>query len=334
MKLTITDIAKKTGMSKSTVSRVLTNNPNVNIDTRLKVQKIIDENKYQPNSLARGLSTGRLNIIALIIEDIRNPFYSELTWIIENEFSKNGFMVVLFNTDYNLKKELLYLKTAKHYGFASIILMSAMENDSLASIIKSMNCPVLMLNRYINSFEGDTLITDNFQGGYLATRHLIELGHTKIGMLTGSLDSSTHKERHAGYVNALKAFNIEYNDRYVSSGKLTIQGGYEYGLSILEMGDDRPTAVFTSNDLMAIGVIEAFKKKEMSIPKELSVIGFDDIPIASISSINLTTIRQSYSEIANNVVKLTLDRINNKSEQAKKFIFSPKLIVRGTTRQI
>lgn len=334
MKLTISDIAKKAGVSRSTVSRVLTNNPNVNDETRAKIKSVIEESEYQPSSIARGLSLGRVNIIALIIEDIRNPFYSELTWVIERILSKNGYIVVLCDTEYNPEKEILYLKTAKQYGFAGVVMISAMESSSLISILGSIDCPVVLLNRYLKAFEGDVVVTDNFQGGYLATRHLIELGHNKIGMLTGPLDFSTHSDRHRGYKSALEAFNIDYREEYVVQSDLKMQGGYEYGLSLLEMGKNRPTAVFASNDLMAIGIMEAFKKNGLSVPEGLSIIGFDDIPIASTVGINLTTIRHPYNEIGEKAVELILTKINRKDEQNKKVIFSPKLIIRGSTSQI
>ncbi|WP_094547242.1 LacI family DNA-binding transcriptional regulator [Petroclostridium xylanilyticum] len=333
-KNTINDIAKIAGVSRSTVSRVLTNNPNVNPITREKVKKIIDIYNYQPNSLARGLVLGRIDIIALIIGDIRNPFYSELTWVIENILSQNGYMVVLCDSEYSTEKEELYLKAAKQYGFAGVVMTSAMESDNLNSVLKSMNCPVVLLNRYLKSFEGDVVILDNFQAGYIATRHLIELGHSKIAILTGPVNSTSSVERFNGYKNALENFGIEYREDFVTHGDLKMETGYEYGLSLLKRKENKPTAVVAGNDLMAIGIIEAYKKMKMRIPEDLSIIGFDDIPISSTASINLTTIRQPFYEMGKMVAELLLKRINNEQCEYRKIILNPQLVVRETTRSI
>lgn len=331
MRLTIRDIAKKAGVSRSTVSRVLTDNPNVNTDTRNKVKKIIEENMYQPSYIARGLAQGRINLIALIISDIRNPFYSELTWIIGNILSKNDFIVALFDTENDYENESVYLKTAKQYGFAGVIMVSAMESNNLMSIINSMDCPIILLNRYINSFEGDIVIIDDFQGGYTATRHLIELGHTKIGMLTGDVNYYNQRDRYRGYTSALQAFDIERRNDYIKHGNLDLQSGYDYGLSLLKMGSERPTAVFAANDVAAIGIMETLKKNGLSIPEDISIVGFDDIPLASTYGINLTTVRYPYDQMGQKAAELILEKVKNDKAQYNKIILNPSLIIRGTT---
>ncbi|WHH59042.1 LacI family DNA-binding transcriptional regulator [Petroclostridium sp. X23] len=333
-KNTINDIAKLAGVSRSTVSRVLTNNPNVNPITREKIQKIIDTYNYHPNSLARGLVLGKIDVIALIIGDIRNPFYSEMTWVIENILNQNGYMVVLCDSEYMIEKEELYLEAAKQYGFAGVVLTSALENDRINAAIKSLTCPVILLNRYIKSFEGDVVITDNFQGGYIATKHLIELGHTKIAILTGPINSTSSLERFNGYKSALETFGLEYCEDLVAYGDLKMETGYKYGCTLLEKDKDLPTAVVAGNDLMAIGIMEAYQKAGMSIPEHLSIIGYDDIPISSITSINLTTVRQPFYQMGEIVPELLLKQINNEQYSHRKIILTPELIVRETTKSL
>jgi LacI family transcriptional regulator len=333
-KNTINDIAKLAGVSRSTVSRVLTNNPNVNPTTREKVQKIIDTYNYHPNSLARGLVLGKIDVIALIIGDIRNPFYSEMTWVIENILNQNGYMVVLCDSEYMIEKEELYLKAAKQYGFAGVVLTSALENDRINAAIKSLTCPVILLNRYIKSFQGDVVVTDNFQGGYIATKHLIELGHTKIAILTGPINSTSSSERFNGYKSALETFGLEYREELVDYGDLKMETGYKYGCALLEKDKYLPTAVVAGNDLMAIGIMEAYQKAGKSIPEHLSIVGFDDIPIASITSINLTTVRQPFYQMGEIVPELLLKQINNEQYSHRKIILTPELIIRGTTKSL
>lgn len=333
-KITIADIARKAGVSRSTVSRVITNNPNVSTDTREKIQSIIDSYKYKPNSLARGLAVGKINVIALIIGDIRNPFYSEMVWMIENILTENGYMVVLCDSGYTIEKEISYLQTVKQLGFSGVILASALESSELTSILKTMDCPVLLINRYIKSFECDSVILDNFQGGYTATRHLIELGHTKIGMLAGPVKSTSSLERLEGYKQALQNFQIEYRENFVVNGNLTIEDGYKYGVNLIKSIGDKPTAVFAGNDLMAIGIIQAYNEYGLNIPEELSIVGFDDISYSSINKIGLTTIRQPLQEMAHMVAKRILKKIQDGDSEDRKFIFTPQLIVRKTTKGI
>lgn len=330
-KNTINDIAKIAGVSRSTVSRVLTDNPNVKVSTREKVKAVIEAHNYQPNSLARGLALGKINVVALIIGDIRNPFYSELTWVIEGILNRNGYLVVLCDSEYDIEKEELYLKAVKQYGFSGVVMTSAMESENLISILKSMDCPVVLLNRYIKSFEEDVVVLDNFQGGYIATKHLIDLGHTKIGIITGPLNSTSSMERFNGYKSALQDYGIKYREDFVMHGNLKVESGYEYGVSLLKRKSTKPTAVFAGNDLMAIGIMEAYKNMGMNIPENLSLVGFDDIPLASTPSINLTTIRQPFRELGETVAELVLKRINNERLEYKKVIFSPQLVIRGTT---
>lgn len=334
MAITINDIAQKAGVSRSTVSRVLTNNPNVSPNTRELVKKVIEECKFQPSSLARGLALGTINVIALIVGDVRNPFYAELTWVIENKLSKNGYMVVLCDSDYDVEREVLYLKTAKQYGFAGVVMISAMENNDLKAILKTMNCPIVLLNRYIKSFDADVVIIDNFQGGYIATRHLIELGHTKIGILTGPTNSNASMERLEGYKKALETFNVEFRNEYVVTGDLKMECGLKYGQYLMDMKADAPTAVFAGNDLSAIGIMNAYKSKGKKIPNDLSIVGFDDIPMSETESIALTTVRHPYNEMGEKVSELILEKIRGNSTEYKKIIFNPKLIVRKSTKPI
>jgi LacI family transcriptional regulator len=331
-KVTIADIAKTAGVSRSTVSRVITNNPNVKPDTREKIQSIIDSYKYKPSSLARGLAVGKINVIALIIGDIRNPFYSEMVWMVENILTESGYMVVLCDSGYDIEKEVSYLQTVKQLGFSGVILASAMESNDLTAILKTMDCPILLINRYIKSFECDSVLLDNFQGGYIAARHLIELGHTKIGILAGPVKSTSSLERLEGCKQALQNFQIEYREDFVVNGNLTIEDGYEYGVNLIKSEGDKPTAVFAGNDLMAIGIMEACNEHGLRIPEELSIIGFDDIPYASINKI--TTVKQPLHDMANMVANRILKKIQEDNSENRKFIFTPQLIVRNTTKRL
>lgn len=333
MKVTIKEIAKRSGVSRSTVSRVISNHPNVDEETRQKVKKVMEELNYRPSRLAQGLVKGKINVVGLIIGDIRNPFYSELTRAIEDILNAEGYMVVLCDSDYNPQKEELYLRTAEELGFAGVIMTSAMETKELLQTLQSLSCPVVLLNRYLRAFETDVVSFDNYNGGYIAAEHLIKLGHRRIAILAGPNNSTSSKDRLRGYSDALRDYGLEYKEGEVTYGDLRWATGYEFGLHLLRR-QERPTAVFAGNDLMALGIIQAYLDNGLKVPDDLSVVGFDDIPAAYMGAVKLTTVRQPQYEMGVEAAKLMLERIKGIPHAPKRIIFDAKLVIRESTKPI
>jgi LacI family transcriptional regulator len=331
-KVTIKDIAQKAGVANSTVSRVLTNHPSVDPNTRARVKQIIKELGYRPSGIARGLVTGQINVVSLIIGDIRNPFYAGLTRAIKDILNKEGYMVVVSDTDYDAEKEAAHIQLASQYGFAGVIMVTALETKALISKIKTLDCPVVLLNRYLPSVVTDVVSVDNFQGGYLATEHLIKLGHKNIAHLAGVKNSTVVMDRIKGYAEALKDYGLEFNENNITYGDLKKESGYQYTELLLNQKKEA-TAVFCSNDLMALGLIEAMLKKGVSIPNQLSVVGYDDIDMATMAKVELTTVRQPQYEMGQAAAEILLERIQGKSTSNKRIIFTPELIVRESTAE-
>lgn len=327
----IYDIAKLAGTSKSTVSRVLTNHPNVKEETRKRVLDVMKQYQYQPNSIARGLVNGSIQVIALIVSDIRNPFYSETTWFIERELFKNEYRMFLCCSDNDPKKEREFLEMAKQYNFSGIIMISPINEGYLKQNANTFGCPVILLNRYIDNFPGDILTTDNFQAGYMATRYLIELGHTKIALVSGGRETSTHRDRREGFLKALSAYEIPFQPQYdLTAEQLDLENGYTCGTTLLNLREEAPSAVFCTMDLLAIGVLQAYRQAGKSIPEDLSIVGFDDIPFVRLNGISLTTVRQPYEEIGKKAVAMILRRIRENPEQQQKGVLDCKLIIRDS----
>lgn len=293
----------------------------------------MEELNYRPNRLAQGLVKGRINIVGLIIGDIRNPFYSELTRAIEDILNREGYMVVLCDSDYDPKKEELYLQTAGELGFSGVIMTSAMETKELLQILENLSCPVVLLNRYLRTFEADVVSFDNYNGGYIAAEHLIKLGHRKITILAGPSNSTSSKDRLRGYSDALRDYGLEYKEEEVTYGDLRWTTGYEFGLELLRR-TERPTAVFAGNDLMALGIIQAYLDNGLKVPEDLSVVGFDDIPAACMGAVKLTTIRQPQYEMGVEAAKMMLGRIKGIPQAPKRVIFDAKLVVRESTKAL
>ncbi|WP_025774744.1 LacI family DNA-binding transcriptional regulator [Neomoorella thermoacetica] len=332
MRITIKDIAQRSGVSCSTVSRVLTNHPNVDPKTRERVKQVIDELGYRPSRIARGLVMGQINVVALIIGDIRNPFYAELTRAVKDILNKEGYMVVVSDSDYDPQKEEIYIRAAEEYGFAGIIMITAMETEALIQQLEKLRCPVVLLNRYLPSVETDVISVDNYLGGYLAAEHLIKLGHRNIAHLAGFKNSSATRDRLRGFIDAHVHYGIQLNQERIVYGNLQMEAGYKFAKEYLSQNEDI-TAVFCGNDLMALGLIEALYEEGKEIPRDISVIGYDDIDMASLARVKLTTIRQPQYEMGQTAAEVLIDRMKGKIGAPKRIIFTPKLIIRESTAE-
>lgn len=328
--LTINEIARVAGVSRSTVSRVLTGHPNVKPKTRAKVEEVMQELNYKPSPLAQGLATGTLNMVGLLIGDIRNPFYAEIARGVEDAANEKGYMVVFCNTDYDLKKELFYLRGAGQFGFSGLITMSVMDAEELTPVLSNLNCPIVLLNRYLHAFETDVVVVDNFQGGYAAGKYLAELGHTRIAHVSGPMLSTASQERMSGFKTALHDSGIKLNDRDVFSGDLRMESGQKYAERWLNQ-TSRPTAIFAANDLMALGVMDALERSQVKVPEDVSVMGYDDLPFVSVKPISLTTVRQPHYQMGVAAMSLLIDRIRGVETCFQRVTYRPELIIRDTT---
>lgn len=330
---TIRDVAALAGVSVATVSRVLGDSPRVRDETRQRVLEAIERLHFRPSVVARGLANGRLQALHLIIADIRNPFYAEVARGVEDTVFENGFTLVVSNTDDEAEREQLYLEATTQYGFAGVILMSALETDELVAVVQGLNCPIVLLNRYLRGCDTDAVLVDNYRGGYLATEHLIRLGHRRIGHLSGPLRSSASRERLRGFQQAMEDYGLRVDPSWLEEGNLRLESGVRYALSCLQ-GQRDVTAVFAANDMMAIGLIDTLVRHGWGVPERLSVIGFDDIAFSGLKGISLTTVRQPQYEMGVTAAELLIDRIRVGVRETNRVVFTPTLVERGTTAPI
>jgi LacI family transcriptional regulator len=331
-KYKITDVAKKAGVSPSTISRVLNNRPGVGEELRKKITGVIEELDYKPNTLARSFTIGSINVIAIILGDIRNPFYADLAFHMQKFLNEAGFMVMIFNTEYDIEKEVEYIRTCRQYNFAGLILITA-DSTEVFNTIQSVDMPVILVNRTLKNYTGDAVSMDNFQAGYMATKYLIELGHPNVAFLSGSMTSSAVSQRYQGYLQVLNIYQIPFSDKNVFFGTLKMQDGYDaallYGRNIRNL----PSAVVAVNDLMALGFINGLKEQGIPVPGMVSVVSIDNIMFSALHDINLTTVNHPYLEMSRHTARLILRRIKNPSAKPEKIILAPSLVIRGTTAQ-
>lgn len=329
-KYTISDVANHLGVSRSTVSKAINNAPGVSPEVRKKILTFVEEVGYSPNTLARGLSKGRINIIALIVGDARNPFYSDLSFYIQKALNENGYMVMVFNTEYEEKREVEFINLTERFNFAGLILISAQSSD-LKNVLKELQVPVVLVNRTFDDFNGDAVFLDNFQGGYMAAMHLMELGHKRIGFVAGHITSSSVKQRLNGYLQVLKNYYLPHSENDIRMGDLKMETGYNIAQDIIKDLKNQPSAFVLANDITALGFMQCCKENDVKIPEMVSIVSFDDIVYASLKDIELTTVSQHVQEMGEQAARLMLKKLDDSSSKSEIIVIEPNLIIRNTT---
>jgi len=314
---TIIDVARLAGVSTTTVSHFINGTRYVSDDLRDRVEKAIAELGYRPNSMARGLRKGESKTIGLIVPDNSNPFFAEILRSIENIGYSNGYSVILCNSDGDIAKEIAYTELLFAKQVDGIVFITTNNSCEHLQQLSDNGIPIIVIDRDIPLKGTDVLLVDNFQGGYEATRYLIGLGHTRIACITGPSLLTPSAERVNGYKKALAQAGIAENPDWIVAGDFQFAGG-ENGIEKLMNLQNRPTAVFACNDLMALGVLRGIRKAGLSVPGNLSLIGFDDIPLASVVSPALTTISQPIQKISEMAIELLINRLQKKKLNLRK----------------
>jgi LacI family transcriptional regulator len=293
----------------------------------------MDALNYHPNALARSLRQGKSNTLGLVLPDSANPFFAEISRSIEDEAFKKGYSVFLCNTELDTQRELFYVDVLSKKQVDGIVFVAAGEQADSLEFLVGRNMPVVMIDRDVPNVEVDAVLTDNQLGGYLATRHLIELGHQRIACISGPSSITPGAERMIGYRRALEEAGLVYDESLILRGDYHAQSGMEITHSILRM-DPRPTAIFALNDLMALGALRAAAEAGCSVPGELAVVGYDDLEIARFANPPLTTIAQPKKEIGARAIDLLVDRITRKDRSPSRLVLPPELIVRRSTQPV
>lgn len=328
-KTTIYDVAKEAGVSIATVSKVLNNSGRISDRTRKKVLKTIEKLNYQPNIMALALAGKQTNSIGLLIPDLANPFFAELARSIEDRGHELSCSLVICSTDYDPEKELKYVKLLKRKNVDGIILASGFEKREIIEELINEQFPIAVVARDIPfSTIINTVSNDDYHGGYMATKHLIDLGHKKIAII--ARDVWTNRERLKGYKKALKEKNIRYEYNFEFVKESTVEWG-KYIASKYFKASDPPTAIFACNDLLAAGAIQAIREEGLNVPEDVSVVGFDNTTIATILNPPLTTVAQPIKSMGKLVVDLLYNEIKKKVNVKSRLTLVPKLIVRNST---
>lgn len=328
-RIKLKDIAELSGFDVSTCSRALRNDPRVKEETKIKIKKIAEELNYIPDISGKILSGGKSGIIGIILPEIKHSFYSEIFEEIDEICLERELVPELLLTEFNqfriedIKKKIIYQKMDG-------IILAYHSLDF--SFINEKICPVVLIDVPDEEYKDfDKVIIDNILGTKEAIKYLIEIGHRKIGFIS---DTITTKKRLDGYKIALEENNIEVDDELIEirSGR-SEEIGYQAGLKLLSK-INRPTAIFCVNDLIAIGVMRASFEMNIKIPEQLSIVGFDDLPISKYLPIPLTTVSQPIKDIARESLFLLIDRIKNPEKPCITKKLQTNLIIRKSTSHI
>ena len=337
MKVTIKDVAERAGISVTTVSLVLNGRPSrIREETKEAVRKAAEELGYVPSQVALGLKTKRSHTIGLIVSDIRNTFYSSLAIGIEAECRRNGWNVMLCNSGDHADREEEYIRVLDNKGADGIILGMTSAGgqkhaEKEAEYLASTGMPFVLLDRTVISEHSNAVIADHTLGGYLATKYLLECGHSRIACVTGSDYLEGSKSRLEGYKRALREYGVAYDDSLVVRGDYNYEGAFA---AVEALAGKDFTALFAFNDMMTYAAVNALKKQGRTVPEDVSVIGYDDSFIAEIHDVPLTMIRQPLYRMGEAAARMLIDIIDGRRAQPATEEFIPELIIRNSVRDI
>lgn len=326
----LTEVARRARVSISTVSRTINQTGKISEKTQERIRRIMREIGYRPNRVARRLRAGgKCHLLGLIIPNIQNPFFADLARGVEDVAYRNNFAVLLCNYDEDPVKEHFYLDVMQQESVDGIILPPISERDAAVLRVARSGVPVVCVDRALANASCDQVEIDNHRGALEAVSHLIARGHRRIGLISGPADSSTGRERLAGYRRALADAGVEVDASLIRYGDYKKESGRQLAEELLGASKP-PSALFVCNNLMTIGALEAISARRLRIPEQIGLIGFDDIPLAAVFQPPLTVVRQPAYEVGRSAAELLLKRIEDPTRPASSLKLSPELVVRGS----
>ena len=331
MSVTIYDVARRAGVGIGTVSRAINDSDLIAPQTKERVLAVARELGYRPHASARGLARKKTNTIGVIVPFFTGYFFVELLRGIQQAVSEYQYDLILYSVDEINKKDTFLGKTLEQRKVDGVLLISLEISDTDAQKFLQSQLPIVLVDSYHPKL--DSITVENRQGAYVATQHLIRLGHKKIGMIDGHLKSSPARVRLEGYKGALEDYHIEFNEEYLIvsdfiSGEdgFNQEAGYEAMSRLLNSDNDYPTGLFISSDIQAVGAMKAVREKGLSIPDDIAIVGFDDIELAQY--VGLTTMRQPMFEMGKLAVDRLFNRISGERTNGFKTTFRTDLVIR------
>ncbi len=332
---TMKDVARLAGVSTSTVSAVINNSVPVSPKRLKKVLDAMAALDYHPDEVARSLKKGRTKAVGVIVPDITNAFYPEVICGVEASAREHGYAVLLCDSGEDPAHETEHLSTLFSRRVDGVLVAGCANSTAYEAIVRR-RFPVVFFDRIPPTATQDTVSSDNVQAGYIAARHLIDLGHERIAMLVGHLGLSPHRDRLEGFRKAMQEANLPIRDEYLIAGQLQVANGFEDSLRILAL-PTKPTAIMVSNNKLLLGLLQALDERRVLIPKDISVLGFDDYAWNRYFSPSLTAIAQPTYEMGRKAFELLLHILNpgeNTGTPERQILLNAELRIRNSTAPV
>ena len=327
---TIRDVAERAGVSTTTVSHVINRTRKVDPATAARVEAAIEELGYRPNALARSMRRGRTHTVGIVIPDIANPFFGDLARSLEDRMFEAGYSAIICNSDGEQRKEALYLDVLLSKKVDGLLLVAASQpSEGLYHLVES-GTPTVVVDRELGDVPVPQVLVENHRGGYLAGRHLLELGHRDIAVIAGPGGTGTSARRLEGFRHALDEVGLGIDDERIFRGDFRAASG-RAAMEAWLAGGSPPTAVFAENDLMAVGALSAAHAAGVDVPAELSVVGFDGIAFGADVTPPLTTVAQSTDDVAAMAVEMLFERLRDGDARPRRVELPVRLLVRGSS---
>lgn len=334
---TIRDVARLAGVSTMTVSRVVNNSGYTSPATRLRVERAVEELGYVPNAVARHLRSKQTKAIALVVSDITNPFFTTIARGVEDLAGERGFAVMFCNTDESDDEEARYLRLLIERQVDGVLLVPAGSPRASIGLLRAHKVPLVVLDRRVPGLRVNNVRCDSEAGAHALARHLIGLGHRRIGVLTGRRAISTSVDRVAGVRRALEEAGLALDEALVrwggfNFGNANLADGHQMAESVLTATDDPPTALFAANNFIAFGTFRALRELDLRVPDDISVVAFDDLPTEWVSDPFLTVAAQPAYEIGRRAAEMMIDSLVGEGTTTSQSVVLPfEVIIRRST---
>ena len=335
--MNLKDIARIAGVSTATVSRVINRSGPVSAKTARKVLRVIEESGYVPDTIAKSLRMGQTKTVGFVVPDISNPFFPEVLNGAEAVCADYGYTIILGNTNEDIACEAKVVRSLRQQRADGLLMILVDESGGTlrqALAGADADLPIAFIDRHIEGFRYDSVIIDNEAGTSQATRHLLELGHTKIAIIHGPITTTPGVGRLRGYQTAMKAAGVPVSPEYVLEGDFRTESGYELAKRLMSLPDP-PTAIIGGNNLMTMGIFRCLRDMNVPVPDRVSLIGFDDFPLAAYLSPPLTVVDRPMSDMGRLAADLLLSRIEKRETgPVQRVVLPTALKVRGSCRSL
>jgi LacI family transcriptional regulator len=327
-------VAREVGVSQSTVSRALRGDPRVRPETRRRIAEAADRLGYRPASMVPELPSSN-RTVGVVVADLTNPFFPSLLTPVYDELRLLGYRVVLFSERTDIPTGQDALSRLIDESIDGVLITTATLGSRFMESLVERERPVVLLNRYVDGLDVDRAFADNHEGGRVAGRHLLDLGHRRIGVVRGPSNTSTSRDRFNGLLEVMAEADVELDPTLVREGPYSHQSGYQHTRELLRLAEP-PTAIVCGNDVIAFGAIDAARSLRVEVPQDVSIVGFDDVPMASWESFQLSTVRQPLDDMARAAARMLAERIEHDGDigSGREQIFATSLVRRATSDRV